>query len=34
MILFSLMTTWMWFQIFGASMLPAFVPLRRGQQQR
>jgi hypothetical protein len=34
MILFPLMTTWIWFHIFTASPLPAFVPYRRGQQQR
>jgi len=33
MILFPLMTTWMWFQVFKASPLPAFLPRRRGQQQ-
>ena len=27
MILFPLMTTWMWFQIFKASPLLSFVPL-------
>jgi hypothetical protein len=34
MILFPLMATWMWLQIFRASPLLAFVPGRRGQQQR
>jgi hypothetical protein len=34
MILFPLMTTWMWFQIFGVSPLLALVPAHRGQQQR
>jgi len=34
MILFPLMTTWMWFQIFKASSLLALVPCRRGRQER
>jgi hypothetical protein len=34
MILFPLMTTWMWFQVFKASPLLAFVPRRREHQQR
>ena len=34
MILFPLMTTWMWFEIFRASPLLAFVPSRQGHQQR
>ena len=32
--LFPLMTTWMWFQVFKASPLLAFVPRRREHQQR
>jgi len=34
MILFPLMTAWMWIQIFKASPLPSFLPRRREQQQR
>ena len=34
MILFPLMTSWMWFQIVRASPLPSFVPRRGGHQQR
>jgi hypothetical protein len=34
MILFPLMTAWMWFQMFEASSLPVFVPHRQGQRQR
>jgi hypothetical protein len=33
MILVPLMTAWIWFQIFKASPLLAFVPRRRGDQQ-
>jgi hypothetical protein len=34
MILFPLMTIWMWFQILDASPNLAFVPGRRGRRQR
>jgi hypothetical protein len=33
MILFPLMTAWMWLEIFRASPLLAFVPLRREHRQ-
>ena len=34
MILFPLIMTWMWFQIFQDTSIPSFVSRRRGHQQR